>query len=205
MSSFWWNFHHWLHWQLSFWQLPVQPVMKISSKWRHFRFSEGHRRHVVSLGHSDFTKMHHSGVRGYYPDSNKLVTEPMLTYHFSEFPQHSPERKFTASSLAIILYNENYVWKLCFSRIINPSRHIRTTPFQCISNMSLNAWGSIITNSRNYQQPTWRTPISVQKDIRCSCKYLAQIPRSGGCVRQNNMLAFTVHRIWFTTCRDFCS
>ena len=28
MSSFWWNFHHWL-----------QPVMKISSKWWHFRFS----------------------------------------------------------------------------------------------------------------------------------------------------------------------
>ena len=40
MSSFWWNFHHWLHWKLSKWQLPVQPVMKISSKWRHFRFSE---------------------------------------------------------------------------------------------------------------------------------------------------------------------
>ena len=33
------NFNHWLHWKLSFWQLPVQPVMKISSKWRHFRFS----------------------------------------------------------------------------------------------------------------------------------------------------------------------
>ena len=39
MSSFWWNFHHWLHWKLSVWQLSVQPVMKISSKWRHFRFS----------------------------------------------------------------------------------------------------------------------------------------------------------------------
>ena len=38
MSSFWWNFHHWLHWKLSFWQLPVQAVMKISSKW-HFHFS----------------------------------------------------------------------------------------------------------------------------------------------------------------------
>ena len=39
MSSFWYNFHHWLHRKLSFWQLSVQPVMKISSKWRHFRFS----------------------------------------------------------------------------------------------------------------------------------------------------------------------
>ena len=26
--SFWRNFHHWLHWKLSFWQLPVQPVIK---------------------------------------------------------------------------------------------------------------------------------------------------------------------------------
>ena len=40
MSSFWRNFHHWLHWKLSFWQLPVQPVMNISSKWRLFRFSD---------------------------------------------------------------------------------------------------------------------------------------------------------------------
>ena len=39
MSSFWRYFHHWLHWKLSFWQLPVQPVMKISSKWN-FRFSD---------------------------------------------------------------------------------------------------------------------------------------------------------------------
>ena len=39
MSSFWLNFHHWLHWKLSKWQLPVQPMIKISSKWQHFRFS----------------------------------------------------------------------------------------------------------------------------------------------------------------------
>ena len=40
ISSFWRNFNHWLLWKLSFWQLPVQPVIKISSKWRHFRFSD---------------------------------------------------------------------------------------------------------------------------------------------------------------------
>ena len=39
MSSFWQNFHHWLHRKLSQWQLSVQSVMKISSKWQHFRFS----------------------------------------------------------------------------------------------------------------------------------------------------------------------
>ena len=42
MSSFWLNFHHWLHWKLSKWQLPVpQPAMKTKSKWWYFRFSEG--------------------------------------------------------------------------------------------------------------------------------------------------------------------
>ena len=38
MLSFWWNFHHWLHRKLSKLQLPVQPVMKIASKWWHFHF-----------------------------------------------------------------------------------------------------------------------------------------------------------------------
>ena len=31
MSSFWRNFNHWLHWKSSFRQLPMQPVIKISS------------------------------------------------------------------------------------------------------------------------------------------------------------------------------
>ena len=37
MSSFWRNFYYWLYRKLSRWQLPVQSVIKISSKWRHFR------------------------------------------------------------------------------------------------------------------------------------------------------------------------
>ena len=36
MSPFWRIFHHRLHWKLSFWQLSVPSVMKISSKWWHF-------------------------------------------------------------------------------------------------------------------------------------------------------------------------
>ena len=32
MLSFWRNFHHQVHWQLSCWQLPVQPETKIPSK-----------------------------------------------------------------------------------------------------------------------------------------------------------------------------
>ena len=46
MLSFWWNFNHWLHRKLSFWQLSVQPVMKISSKWRHFCFSDMYIREL---------------------------------------------------------------------------------------------------------------------------------------------------------------
>ena len=39
ISSFWRHFRHWLHRKLSFWQLPMQPMTKMSSKWRYFRFS----------------------------------------------------------------------------------------------------------------------------------------------------------------------
>ena len=34
--SFWWNFDHWLHCKLSFWQLSMQPSVQISLKWRYF-------------------------------------------------------------------------------------------------------------------------------------------------------------------------
>ena len=50
MSSFWQNFItyggifiQWLHWKLSKWQLPVQPVQKILSRWGPFDFSAGHK------------------------------------------------------------------------------------------------------------------------------------------------------------------
>ena len=49
MSPFWWNFHHWLHWKLSKWQLPVQPAMKISWKWQHFHFSVPVRMSLLHL------------------------------------------------------------------------------------------------------------------------------------------------------------
>ena len=40
MCSFYRHFHHWLYRKLWFWRLAVQPEMKLSSKWRHFCFSE---------------------------------------------------------------------------------------------------------------------------------------------------------------------
>ena len=45
MQPFWRNFHRWLHWKLSKWQLPVQPVMKISSKWHSASMNNKH--HVI--------------------------------------------------------------------------------------------------------------------------------------------------------------
>ena len=38
------NLRHWLHQNLSLWQLPVQSVAKVSSIWRRFRFT-------VEVGH----------------------------------------------------------------------------------------------------------------------------------------------------------
>ena len=51
MSSFWRNFNHWLHRKLPKWQLSVQSVIKISSKWQHFRFSG--RKTITSPDPSD--------------------------------------------------------------------------------------------------------------------------------------------------------
>ena len=36
MSSFWRTFRHWVHRKLSFWQLSMHPMIKISSKWQYF-------------------------------------------------------------------------------------------------------------------------------------------------------------------------
>ena len=55
MSSFWRNLHHWLHWKLSKWQLSVQPVMKISSKWQHFRFSVRVRNNEIHKTRQTFS------------------------------------------------------------------------------------------------------------------------------------------------------
>ena len=77
MSSFWRNFNHWLHWKLSFWQLPVQPVMKISSKWRHFRFSE--REHQSSAAHAFVRGIHRWSPRGF--PSITAVTRKMFLFY----------------------------------------------------------------------------------------------------------------------------
>ena len=58
MLWFWRNFHHWLHRKLSEWQLPVQPMMKISSKW-HFRVSVRDVTSVFSFRYCIYRKYKH--------------------------------------------------------------------------------------------------------------------------------------------------
>ena len=49
MLSFWRKNSHRLHWKVSFGQLSVHPVIKISSKWWHFRFSISVMRYTWTL------------------------------------------------------------------------------------------------------------------------------------------------------------
>ena len=70
MSSFWRNFHNWLHWKLSFWQLP-QPEMKISSKWRHFRFND---IVVIKSGVNKHTKGVNAGVRWMFFSGKQVIS-----------------------------------------------------------------------------------------------------------------------------------
>ena len=52
------NSYHWLHWKLSFWQLPVQPVMKMSSKWQHLHFRESQMEHRFRSTLARVTDLH---------------------------------------------------------------------------------------------------------------------------------------------------
>ena len=47
MLSFWWNFRHWMHRNLSKWQPQVQPVTIVSK--RHFRFGDQTQSMIVVL------------------------------------------------------------------------------------------------------------------------------------------------------------
>ena len=57
ISSFWRHFHCWLHRNLSFWQLLMQPIMKMSPKWRQtLRF---HWRPIWYFDRIKTTKTYH--------------------------------------------------------------------------------------------------------------------------------------------------
>ena len=48
-----WYFRRWLYRKLSFWQLPVQPATKMSSKWRHILYSA-----IIMLWESPVTDLY---------------------------------------------------------------------------------------------------------------------------------------------------
>ena len=103
MLSFWRNFHHWLHWKLSFWQLPVQPMMSISSKWRHIRFSG--RDHFVYAPSQWQTTLHSNVVSHWLGTYTKLSlpsgTEPLFESKLSKV-------------FCVIIVNYNSQWHLVF-------------------------------------------------------------------------------------------
>ena len=106
MSSFWRNFHHWLHWKLSFWQLSVQPVMKISSKWRHFRFSE----HIAMDGTD--TPIHVFSQLSWHYKHVRHGSEIILCMH----PANERWRYNVTPSLIGWAQTQNDPW--CFEAII---------------------------------------------------------------------------------------
>ena len=86
MLSFWWNFHHWLHWKLPCWQLPVQSVIEISSQLT-FPFQW---RCGVSL-----MANHHC----------------FLCFHLNTSPPRQNGCYFTADIFKCIFMNKNFVFR----------------------------------------------------------------------------------------------
>ena len=76
-------FHHWLlHWKLSEWQLPVQPVMKISSVWRMCRITQSRMkrtkyRHDDVIRWKDFPRYWPfvRGIHRWIPLTNAIDAE----------------------------------------------------------------------------------------------------------------------------------
>ena len=58
ISPFWRNFDHWLHWKLSKWQLPVQPLMKISLKWWYLCHSNDQALSVMTYSFQNIMSIH---------------------------------------------------------------------------------------------------------------------------------------------------
>ena len=110
MSSFWWNFHHWLHWKLSKWQLPVQPVMKISSKWRHFRFSVAEQQDI-SPNTGRQGDMPHSSLYFMICIKVFIILYPWLLVH-TRAADHRCLAQLTTSELCIVAQSYMAVYNL---------------------------------------------------------------------------------------------
>ena len=114
MSSFWRNFHHWLHRKLSKWQLSVQSVIKISSKWQHFRFSVTHLKSLPYDRQNNACEAHISEA---------------LTSHWMGFVVPSCKIKQTENYWGIIVHAREY-------RLNNPGPCITNVIATCRKNFS---------------------------------------------------------------------
>ena len=85
MWSFWRNYHHWLHWKLSKRQLPVQPMMVISSKWQDFR--------VAAVFFKFYSLTHQDLVTRWWTES------PLVQVAYSAPTRQLPESRLTRCQL----------------------------------------------------------------------------------------------------------
>ena len=81
LMSFGRNFHHLLHWKLSFSQLPVQQVMTISSIWRHFRFNV----RVIAIVSSWHRCGWNANVQNLKPGSSSTLCDTSFTGEYIIF------------------------------------------------------------------------------------------------------------------------
>ena len=66
MKIFWQNYHHWLHWNLSFWQLPEQPVMIFFFKmtFPFFRLNLKNGNVILKTVHVTYLSIYNSKLHG---------------------------------------------------------------------------------------------------------------------------------------------
>ena len=67
-----------MHWRLSFGQLPVQPVTKISSKWQHFLFS-------VVVKTAENNSIINNKCSDWLPDNRGLFNDRLFNHYILKF------------------------------------------------------------------------------------------------------------------------
>ena len=169
MSSFWWNFHHWLHRKLSKWQLSVQPVTKISSKWWHFRFSgrlDCQYDGKVILCVTAINPMRPCDAIWWDGTWATLVNSPV---------QHLKQCLFSIRHLGRSKYNNfppvNFIWKC---HLQNSGHFVKAST--CQTNLSRSGGKEPVdffvcdwrlrVNGKYYREIRWLIPLRI---IRCGC------------------------------------
>ena len=92
MSSFWWNFHHWLHQKLSFWQPLVNLEMEILLKWW-YDWNGNQMKYWWNFHHWLHRKLTTSGATS-NGNSIKMMTFPFLIWQLLARPSMKIHQHF---------------------------------------------------------------------------------------------------------------